>query len=138
MRANLKAWPVISSSSYLPMIILFVGTLILGKNIEGTRLNMVFLISVLMIVQSVSILILTSVFLCIPGENGNGYRTPPYGADKNLYFPGYDFWYAACLQLANAQSYVSLVWLYTWWQAFQDSKLKDDLQTCIAEDEKAS
>lgn len=119
------------------MITLFLATMVLGKNIEGTRLNMVFLISVLMIVQSASMLVLTSVFLCIPGDDGNGYRTPPYGAEKNIYFPGYDFWYALFLQLANAQTYVSLIWLYTWWQAFQDRKLKDDLETCIKEDEEA-
>jgi len=33
--------------------------------------------------------------------------------------------------LANTQSYVSLIWLYSWYHAFLNSKLEDDLQTCI-------
>jgi len=40
----------VNPTSYLPIITLFLATMVLGKNIEGTRLNMVFLISVLMIV----------------------------------------------------------------------------------------
>ena len=82
MGVDLEAKPFINASSYLPLIIVFVGAMILGKNIEGTRLTMVFLISGLLIVQSVATLILTSVFLCFPGDTSkdhNQYRTPPYG-----------------------------------------------------------
>ena len=87
---------------------------------------MVFMITALIIVQSTSVLILTSVFLCV-----EDYRDPPKDAQKNIYFPAYDFLYSLMLQLTNLQTYVSLIWLYSWWQAFQNSKLKDDLQTCI-------
>jgi hypothetical protein len=122
MRLN----PWTNVPSYLPLFILFFAAVVLGKNIEGSRLPMVFMITALIILQSASVLILTSVFLCV-----QNYRDPPKDAQKNIYFPAYDFLYSLMLQLTNLQTYVSLIWLYSWWQAFQNSKLKDDLQTCI-------
>ena len=92
---------------------------------------MVYLITALIIVQSASVIILTTVFLCT-----QKYRNPPT-KPENAYFPGYDFWDSLTLQLANLQLYVSLIWLYSWYQAFQNSKLKDNLQTCIEQSNKA-
>ncbi len=79
---------------------------------------MVYLITALIILQSVSVLILTSYFLCNPS-----YNAP---AKDGLI---YDFWYALTLQLANLQIYISLIWLYSWSKAFEKVKLEDDLKT---------
>jgi len=109
----MRIHPWTNVPSYLPLFILFFAAVVLGKNIEGSRLPMVYLIAALIIVQTASVLILTSVFLCV-----EDYRSPPSGTQKNIYFPAYDFTYSLILQLANLQTYVSLIWLYSWWQAF--------------------
>ena len=64
MRKHMSESPWISVSSYFPVCTLFLALMVLGKNIEGSRLPMVYAISTLTIIQSASVLILTSVFLC--------------------------------------------------------------------------
>ena len=80
---------------------------------------MVYLITALIILQSVSVLILTSYFLC----------DPLYDRPEKNGLIMYDFWYALTLQLANLQIYISLIWLYSWSKAFEKVKLEDDLKT---------
>jgi hypothetical protein len=119
MGQNMSVRPLINASSYFPICTFILALIVLGKNIEGTRLPMVYAISILTVIQSAAVLILTSVFLC-----DDNYLKPNQGKD-------YNFWYALTLQLANLMVYVSLIWLFSWWQAYQNSKLKEDLQICV-------
>ena len=64
-----ELFPWVNLSSYLPIFTFCLALLVLGKNIGGSQLPMVYLITVLMIVQSASVLILTTVFICEPYLN---------------------------------------------------------------------
>jgi hypothetical protein len=59
-------YPWVNLSSYLPILTFFLASIVLGKNIGGSQMPMVYLITTLMIVQSASVLILTTVFVCDP------------------------------------------------------------------------
>jgi len=72
MRDNMEKHPWINVPSYLPMFTFCLAILVLGKNIEGSQLPMVYLITALIIVQSASVIILTTVFLCT-----QDYKNPP-------------------------------------------------------------
>ncbi len=78
--------PWVNVPNYLPIFNLCLSMIVIGKNIEGSRLPMVFLISAIILVQSASVLILTSYFLCNPYWNG-----PAEDPDYPL-FPAYNFW----------------------------------------------
>jgi hypothetical protein len=119
----MKEHPWINVPCYLPMFTFCLAFFVLGKNFEGSRLPLVYLITALIIIQNASEIILTSFFIC---------EQP----DQTI-FTGFYFWYSLTYQLANMQSYVSLIWLYSWYHAFQDSKLEDDLLTCIEQSNKA-
>ena len=123
MLKNMKDDPWVNVPSYLPMFTFCLAFFVLGKNFEGSRISLVYLITAIIIVQNASEIILTTVFICID---------PP-----TKQFPGYFFWASLTYQLANMQNYVSLIWLYSWYHAFQDSKLEDDLLTCIEQSNKA-
>ena len=123
MLKNMKDDPWVNVPSYLPMFTFCLAFFVLGKNFEGSRLPLVYLITALIIIQNASEIILTSFFICID----------PF----QTIFKGYFFWYSLTYQLANMQSYVSLIWLYSWYHAFQESKLEDDLQTYIEQSMKA-
>ena len=123
MFTRMKEYPWINVPSYLPMFTFCLAFFVLGKNFEGSRLPLVYLITALIIIQNASEIILTSFFICID--------------EFQTIFKGYFFWYSLTLQLANMQNYVSLIWLYSWYHAFQESKLEDDLQTYIEQSMKA-
>ena len=123
MLQNMTDYPWVNVPSYFPMFTFCLAILVLGKNIEGSQLPLVYLITAIIIVQNTSEIILTTVFICID---------PP-----TKQFPGYFFWSSLTQQLANMQNYVSLIWLYSWYHAFQESKLEDDLQTYIEQSMKA-
>ena len=120
MLENIEVFPWVFVSNYLPIFTFCLAMIVLGKNIEGSQLRMVYLITALMIVQSASVLILTTVFLC------NSYL---YYIEGEQPFNGFGFWYAITCQLADMQIYVNLIWLYSWYRAFEKVKLGDDLQS---------
>jgi hypothetical protein len=119
----MKEYPWINVPSYLPMFTFCLAFFVLGKNFEGSRLPLVYLITALIIIQNASEIILTSFFICF-----DLFQT---------IFKGYFFWYSLTYQLANMQTIVSLIWLYSWYHAFENTKLEDDLQTCIEQSNKA-
>jgi hypothetical protein len=109
MFLRMKVYPWVNVPSYLPIFTFCLAFFVLGKNFEGSRLPLVYLITTLIIIQNASEIILTSFFICPQPD-----QTP---------FKSFDFWASLTYQLANMQSYVSLIWLYSWYHAFQDTKL---------------
>jgi hypothetical protein len=119
----MKEYPWVNVPSYLPIFTFCLAFFVLGKNFEGSRLPLVYMITALIIIQNASEIILTSFFICEQPDQ--------------TYFTGFDFLFSLTYQLANVQSYVSLIWLYSWYHAFENTKLEDDLQTCIEQSNKA-
>jgi hypothetical protein len=69
MLQHMKDDPWVNVPSYLPMFTFCLAFFVLGKNFEGSRLPLVYLITALIIIQNASEIILTSFFVCIqPGQ----------------------------------------------------------------------
>ncbi len=126
MRDNLKDFPWVNLPNYIPIITFCLAMIVIGKNFEGQKLPMVYLITALIIVQSASVLILTSYFICneynnyLDNQESEPFQPPP--------IQNYNFLYALTTQLSNLQIYVNLIWLYSWYMAFEKVKLGNDLQ----------
>ena len=110
MYENFKNCPVVNLSAYLVFITLLFAVANLGNNIQGNRLQMVFLITSLIIVQNCATIIFESVFIC---ETTDKYFSEIWK----------DFLYTTIEDLTNLQSYVTLIWTYNWMKAALNLKL---------------